>query len=293
MSASFSGSFSYGACLKTGLSLALIICLLPSFVQAATDQPDQMKMLEILKKAKEYCRRLEEVALDFVCLEEVSEQYIDRARSFTGGLLGRVVEKDMLRKHTYVFDYQFIRKDDRKAERRILLKQDGRKTRKKITRLKTRMFVYKNVLFGPINLLAEDRQSFFVYEMVGNEILDGRKTAVIKAVPAPGFQQMMDGGQIWVDEKNFSILKIEWNHERMAKSAIIQDMALRYKGEPRITQIIEFGIEKNGIRFPSHYSIEEAYVKKKGKIIVHSETVIIYKGYKFFTVETEVIYTPR
>lgn len=284
-----SGGFSKRACLRTAVLVDLIICLLPSFAQSASNQSDQMKMLEIRQKAKEYCRRLADVALDFVCLEEVSEKYIERVPFRARHSLSSHI--DLQRKHTYLYDYQFFRKNGRKVENRILLKQEGREIKVKVTFLQTRMFVYKNVLFGPINLLAEDRQLFFNYKMIGNEILDGRKTVVIEAIPKPGFRKMVDEGKIWVDEKNFSILKIEWNHDRMTKSAIIQDMAERYKGEPRITQIMEFRFEKNGIRFPSRYFIEEAYIKKKGKKIVHSETVIIYKDYKFFTVETEVKHT--
>jgi len=126
--------------------------------------------------------------------------------------------------------------------------------------------------------------------MIGDELLDGKKTIVIEAIPIPTLREQLLWGKIWISDDDLSILKIEWNQAKMAHSAIIKDMARRYKGEPRITHITEFGFEKNGIRFPSHYFIEEAYIKKKGKKIVHSETRVVYKDYKFFTVETEVKY---
>ena len=126
--------------------------------------------------------------------------------------------------------------------------------------------------------------------MIGDELLDGEKTIVIEAIPIHTLREQLLWGKIWISDDDLSILKIEWNQAKMAHSAIIKDMARRYKGEPRITHITEFGFEKNGIRFPSHYFIEEAYIKKKGKKIVHSETRVVYKNYKFFTVETEVKY---
>ncbi|MGB2763017.1 MAG: hypothetical protein WBC20_01255 [Candidatus Aminicenantaceae bacterium] len=242
-----------------------------------------------MKKSREYCQRLARVALDFVCMEEVSEKYIDVVQvAVRFGRGSRFQEKGLVRKHKYLHDYQFIRKDDRKIEKRILLEEDGIKKKEEVTQLKTKMFQYKNVLFGPVNLLAEDRQQFFNYKMIGDELLDGEKTLVIEATPLPGFREQILWGKIWVKEDDLSILKIEWNQDRMAHSAVIKDMSRRYKGEPRITHITEFGFEKNGIRFPSRYFIEEAYIKKKGKKIVHSETHVVYKDYKFFIVETDV-----
>lgn len=270
-----------------------ILFSLSILAQDAPAQAGQTKMGQILEKSREYCQRLDKVALDFVCVEEVSEKYTDiiHALEMVRGYMGsRVVEKEMVRKHKYLYDYQFIRKEDRKIEKRILLEEDGAKKKEEVTRLGTKMFQYKNVLFGPINLLAEDRQQFFNYKMIGKELLDGKEALVIEAIPIPSLEEQLLWGKIWVNEDDLSILKIEWNQAKMAHSAIIKDMARRYKGEPRITHITEFGFEKNGIRFPSHYLIEEAYIKKKGKKIVHSETDVIYKDYKFFTVETDVKY---
>ena len=58
--------------------------------------------------------------------------------------------------------------------------------------------------------------------------------------------------------------------------------------KPRLTQISEYGFEKNGIRFPSRYSLREEYISRRGKPFLRSETSVIYRDYKFFTVETEV-----
>ncbi len=49
----------------------------------------------------------------------------------------------------------------------------------------------------------------------------------------------------------------------------------------------EFGSKKNGLRFPSLDLTEEACVGKDGKKFVRAVTKIVYKDYKFLTVETE------
>jgi hypothetical protein len=251
-------------------------------------QAEQTKMMQILKRSREYCRRLAQVALDFVCMEEVSEKYIDVVQFVERFSIGAVLEKEVVRKHKYLYDYQFIRKDGRKIEKRILLEENGIKKSEEVSKLKTRMFQYKNVIFGPANLLAEDRQQLFNYKMIGDELIDGERALVIEAIPLPWVSEEVLWGKIWVSNSDFSILKIEWNQDRMSHSAVIKDMAKRYEAESRITHITEFGFEKNGIRFPNRYFIEEAYIKKNGKKIIHSEINVTYRDYKFFTVETDV-----
>jgi len=61
--------------------------------------------------------------------------------------------------------------------------------------------------------------------------------------------------------------------------------------KPKITFISEFGFEKNKIRFPNKFSVEEMYIPLSGgKGSIWSQTTVIYDDYKFFTVETGVKY---
>ena len=57
---------------------------------------------------------------------------------------------------------------------------------------------------------------------------------------------------------------------------------------PRVVLTSEYAFEKNGIRFPSRLSVEEAYLKESGKAFVRSKTEVVYKNFKFFTVKYEV-----
>ena len=43
----------------------------------------------------------------------------------------------------------------------------------------------------------------------------------------------------------------------------------------------------NGVRFPSLDFTEEAYINAGGNKFVRSEARVLYRDYKFFTVETE------
>ena len=52
----------------------------------------------------------------------------------------------------------------------------------------------------------------------------------------------------------------------------------------------EYALEKNGIRFPSKYSVTETYVFPNGRKFTRTVIDVTYEDYKFFTVETEVKY---
>ena len=136
------------SCLIIFSAFALISFSPSIFAQNVSAQTDQVKMMQILKRSREYCRRLSQVALDFVCMEEVSEKYIDVNQvAVRFGRGSRFQEKGVVRKHKYLYDYQFIRKDGRKIEKRILLEEDGvKKKRKKIVHSETQV-VYKDYKF--------------------------------------------------------------------------------------------------------------------------------------------------
>ena len=287
-----------------------IFAILFSFYQnifsqnSSEEKGEQLKLIRILKKAGEYCSRLEHAAFYFVCLEEISER-IDHSRDIVQGILVQTTttigpdyqrrtsfktHRKKIVKNKYIYDYQLIRKDYETKERRILLEEKGKKKDEKDAQLKTIMFRYEKVLFGAIDLLSEYRQPYHDYKIVGEEMLNGEKALVIEAVPKPSLRQSYFFGKIWVKESDFSIIKIEWNQKSIGNFQILEEIAKRYKSKPRITLISEYNVEKNGIRFPSQFFIEEAYISQKGKKFIRSEITVIYKDYKFFSVETKIKY---
>jgi hypothetical protein len=46
--------------------------------------------------------------------------------------------------------------------------------------------------------------------------------------------------------------------------------------EPRLTWFTEYGLEKNGVRFPTRDVTEEAYLNPKGKKFLRSLTTVTY-----------------
>jgi hypothetical protein len=262
---------------------------------------EEVRLPAILNKAIGYCRRLESAALDFVCLEEISEKIdYSRDREDEIAIMPRTAGEKGIRtqikipkrkqENTYLYDFQFTRKGELKRENRNLLEKNGKTAREKDAPLETSVFQVRNVLFGPLGLLSENRQGYHDYQLVGEEEVQGEKIAVMDATPKKTLTGPHGYGRIWIKEADGSVLKIEWKPESIPNFKNLEARAKRYRSDLSVTLITEYGFEKNGIRFPSRDYSEEAYLKPDGKRFVRSRTSVIYRDYKFFTVETDIKY---
>lgn len=255
----------------------------------------------ILKKLADYCLRLENAAFDFVCLEAIKETidpaldmkrpreslkdwaYWDLARwhFYDSPVLKKI-------KNTYVYDYQCTRVNRKLREMRTLLQENGRKKHEPDAQLKTAVVVYGNALLWPVGLFGERFQSHYDYKIAGDETADGRPVLAIDATPRAGVPETRAlYGKAWIDKETLDILKIEWSEGHVGRYEIFAKRGERYKRTPRLRVRSEFQVQKNGIRFPSSLFIEEAYLNDRGRALIRSLTTVIYKDFKFFTVEVE------
>jgi hypothetical protein len=258
---------------------------------------DQTRLKEILQKTGEYCHRLENAVFDFVCLEEITEK-IRQSPEFRKELpmerdsLGipqlQVIERT--KKNKYLYEYQLIGKKEKSEERRTLLEKNGKKKIQKEARLETSRLYYENIVFGPIDLFRRFGQLYLDWRVVNEETMNQEKVVVIEAVPKSGLTQFYPYGKIWLSESDSGIMKIEWNEKSITNYQFIEEQAKKSNAEPWITLISEFGVKKNGIRFPSRLVCEEAYINRQGKKAKSSETTVVYRDYKFFTVDVDVKY---
>ena len=99
-------------------------------------------------------------------------------------------------------------------------------------------------------------------------------------------------GKIWIKEDEpgqGDVLKLEWNPKTILKNfeEILKHEKI-YKAKLAITFFAEFNINRKGFRLPSRYFIEDAYIKKNKKKFVRTQTNVIFKDHRFFTVSSEV-----
>lgn len=274
--------------------LALFIVISSLLISGQITDPsstDQAELEKILEKCAEYCHRLANAALDFICIEKIKEEIFFRPQthvSHVGTFYSTAGRRS--RKNVYVYDYQLIRKKLQVKESRILIEENGKKKNEKDAELKTHLFGHQHIIFGPVGLLSEFWQQYYDYRIVKREKFKGDRVIVIEAIPIPHFKTDNLYGKVWIREGDFCIMKIEWEPESLKNYEVIEEIAKKLNAEPEIKLFSEYAFEKNGIRFPSRYLITEGYNQKRGARFARSKTTVTYKDYKFFTVETEVKY---
>jgi hypothetical protein len=269
-------------------------------VPGVSAQSKPADLAAILKSCADYCDKLSGSILDFVCQERVEETIADiqmaRPAVTLAGSSARIYSGPMVwaRKKVrskYLYDYQLVRtKSGDITETRALLEENGRKVGVKDAPLKTRVFNYKYVVMGPVGLLGREEQTRFDYSVVKETTIKKQPVLIIQALPKPGATGNVLYGKVWIRQSDAEILRIEWQPESMGNYVGIEEMARGLAMKPRLSFISEYDFEKNGIRFPSRYEIEEAYSSKVRAPLVRSRTEVTYEAYKFFTVETGVVF---
>jgi outer membrane lipoprotein-sorting protein len=276
--------------------ISILIFFLSVQFYSQTDDPitgGGAELEKILEKCAEYCERLKNVSLYFVCKEEIKEKvYTFPARSGSAALLrsGELRENN-LPKNLYIYDYQLIRKGNSLDEQRILIEENGQEKNDLDAQLKTTRFHHKFIVFGPIGLLGQKQQKNYDYKILKNVNYKKEKAVILKALPKFPQENNTLYGKIWIRKKDFAILKIEWEQESLENFEEIEKIAKGMNATPLITFISEYGFEKNKIRFPNKYSVEEIYISRQGgSRFLRSKTTVVYDNYIFFTVVTDVKY---
>jgi len=261
-------------------------------------QPDTFQLGLVLKSAREYCARLERAALDFICLEEVKEK-LDLSRDSREGpvkqnptifgpdRLGFKIRPGAKHDNAYLYDYQFVRREGKVEEKRALLEKNGKKADTKTPLPQMRAFTYADILLAPVQLLDERFREYYSYKLLGRDKIGDTEAWILEVAPRLTGVSRYLGGKIWLKTDDSSVLRIEWDPSTFGHYENIQKRAESYKATPEIRSYSEFGFEKNGLRFPSVDFTEEGYRGANGKPFVRARTSVVYKDYKFFTVETE------
>jgi len=257
------------------------------------------ELVRILGLCAEYCDKLNGAVLNFICREKIQETVAELHSSsgsvmVTGGggsylVSSRPIMFGKDERQKLVYDYQLIHdRDGRLTETRTLLEEKGETVSVPNAPLKTKVFEHKYVVLGPIGLLGRSQQADFDYELVKETTFRKEPVDVIKAVPKPSNMTNRLFGTIWARKSDGGVLKIEWEQTSLGNYQQALEIAKVLGAEPKIELTSEYDFEKNGLRFPSRYSIKETYRRRGRPSGRRSETIVVYDEYKFFTVETGV-----
>ncbi len=193
-----------------------------------------------------------------------------------------------IQRNKFLCDYLIVKKDGDVDERRIILKENGRKTADRNEFLEEERFTGLSPLFAPLRVLAPDKQERFNYSLIETGKMHGKKACVIEAVPRYGNEDGIWSSRIWIDLESFQVLKCEIEGIPIdGYDEVLNDCAI-LNIEPIFLTTHEYRQEKNGIRFPSSSSVRVAYpgIDYRGAID-KIRIDLDYDKYKFFTVETD------
>lgn len=259
-------------------------------------QEDQSRLNRILNQTAEYCERVKSIALFYVCIENIKDKvyFYRSSRSVKKSPYGdlelvpaRTLTLRRTRSHSYTYDYQLIKKGDDLKEQRMPLKKKDRKQTGKDVELEVR-FSAKYLVYGPVGFLSRYWQAYFDYEILGQEPVDEIMTTIFKATPKPENEENRNFALIWIDERDGSILQIEWEPESILDYEGKKILSQTGDFETAVVWRVTYGIEKNGVRFPSHQHVQEFLVAEDQKRYIRDDIITTFENYKFFVVETEI-----
>ncbi len=244
----------------------------------------------VLAACADYCQRLSEAALDFVCEERIAEELYDYRLTYRtdfyvdvpSGIVRRVHKNNLL------YDFQLVQGPEGIRENRTLLEENGEKKNEKNSPLKTRRFYSYRSVYGPVSLLSRDRWPLFDYKLAGRDTVAGRKALVIEVTPKPEVTQPVTFGKAWVDQATRQILRIEIDAKALAGFDKVAQASDLNETRPLFTTVHYYETEKNGLMFPSRTVFRESYLTSTGRRVQKSKTEIAFTNYRFFTVSVEV-----
>jgi protein TonB len=271
------------------------------------EQSSRTVLAQTLGAVAAYCERLEGAALEFICEERISETHYNFSREPKWGAIsvasretGQVVDLSLFPlwdpqrtiRSNYVCDYLFVRKGDRVEERRVVLKDNGRKMPDRNRLLEEKRFTALNPVLAAIELFGRGHQALFNYRIIGSENMQGRKASVIEAIPRSGNTRGVEYARVWVDSENYQILKSEVQGVPIEGYDDVLRDSLQFRVRPYLLTTHTYEFEKNGVRFPGRSMIRVEYPKRgdfyKNRTL-KLKIDMSYERYQFFVVETDRI----
>ena len=264
------------------------------------------KLQMVLDKCAEYCMKLSESALFYVCDEEITEKLnrykgsklevgFNPPKDLYGGNESRttygfyynhptLVDSE---KHIYINDYQLIKKEGTIKEKRILMEKNGKKENIENAPYGTKPSYNLKPIFAPVQILGIEHRSKFLFNLAEKDKIKRKPVFVIEVRLKPGMTGNIKQGKIWVDKSDYRIVKTEIETDFLPGYEHILSECYRYYLKPHFKSTHFYEIDKNGLLFPSKSEIRVEYsgfLRKERKL--KSEVKITYGDYKFFTVKT-------
>lgn len=296
-----------------------------SMPKMGSNPPSQGDLPDVLAGVGEYCSRLNRVALDFVCDETIKETHFDllngpRLVTVVVGPKAEVVAQEnhplfedneqddsrpryvpgkvrivdwwivmdpkKTRRNTFLCDYQIVKKAAILAERRYLLRANGHRVKEQKLPFMENRFSGLSSLFAPLRVMAKEVQSKFDYSVIGKERVLERMARVIAALPKSGDENGIWSAKIWVDEKNFRVLKCEIEGVPIDGYEDVLNDCVALNIRPKFITSHRYRNERSGVLLPWQSDVRVEYGIESLGLVPKNMISLKYDHYKFFLVET-------
>lgn len=316
---------------RSGLTMTFILLLGFALSAGAPVKNQEKKLPEILKGTARYCEKLKTKVFHFLCREEIVEtcekaydypnnkqglkDFLERNKPKhptddldTNPKMDRLVEslrKNRIRgnynykkheqKNIYVNEYRILKDGGRINEERTVIRMNGKNVRMENPGLLTYIYSYQNTL-SPIYLFAGENQGKYRYKLLKKEKTMNRNAYVIEVKSKRKNKSKKEKMAVaWVDMKDFSILKLEVLPGAFKGYDYLLKVGENKTFDVKINDVHYFGIQKNGLRFPSQTEIRLSYKQdppkgiygaKHGAILITNLTTnYTYLNYLFYKVK--------
>jgi len=273
-------------------------------IKETLEEPYCGELKTVLDECADYCQKLSDYALYYVCLEKIDEKFKRVTDEYIGTLssgggpdlypdehLAAKLYQLMLKgteKDAYIYDYQLIRKYGKIDEKRALLGSTDREKGEKDAISGAKLSYSIQPILVPVRLLCQKRHYLFSYRLAKDEKVMGRKSYVIEVQPKSEQAADIIQGKVWVDKENYRILKVEVESSYIEGYEEVYEECSKHYLTPHFTLTHLYEIEKNGIMFPSRSEIRiEYFGLLKSKRELKSKADITYNSYRFFTVDVD------
>jgi hypothetical protein len=262
--------------------LGAAILLLEGRFQA--DQPDPPGLAEILSGMDRASRLYLDTALRFTCDETMTVPFKGAHR------VGH-------------FQYIFVHQPDGSLQDYRMRPGEGVRPEADPGKMGFNHFLQRAYFW--VLVFNSSRQGLFKYTVLGEAEALGVNAQMIRFEPIPPYRAEINDwfGTAWVDPETFQILRVEAmkadRHETWEKMR--RDLESLQAGDEDAaghyyeiqTATTEFGMVKNGMRFPSRaevtsslYYFSKAKVPDRANLAREERTLQTYKRYKFYGVRT-------
>jgi TonB family protein len=280
---------------------------------AAVDEISREDMERILNGCAAYCRKLADAALFYICEETIKEtthalgspdrlaELALRARNYmvqvtesadgqmTGWLVDKpqIIERRRAERLGFDCDYQMIRRFGEIEERRIVLKENGRRITDRVELLEESRYSALAPIASALNILAEDRQPLFHYRVLKEDKVFGKTAYVIEVVPKLGDADGVRSAKAWLEKGSGRILNCEIEGVPLDGYDDVLSEAVLLNIRPFFLRTYEYRVENSGVLLPDRTTVRIEYPGlMPNRRETKSKIGLDYKNFKFFSVQT-------